>query len=273
MSYCTFNLTGLAILAQLARQVGIDLWHRQRQDGHGIIPAIRWMLPYCLGEKAWQHRQPRLEIGGQACRRQRSGILWMVDGKFRESAGRWHCPVSLAADAEPADAVLRAAVVPDISDRESAPSPLVDNQQQEAMPLPRMQDNVRIFRHGPAQVLPLQLRPPSLILKSVSLAMLVFPPCPGTDNWPPSRSPEVPRRGSRTIRTELRIPDPWAPPPDGTPEIAGAPGAAGLQQQRHGASSAPMQALNSRLPATSSACVNVVRRMPGVERSWLASRA
>ncbi len=57
MSYCTFNLTGLAILAQLARQVGIDLWHRQRQDGHGIIPAIRWMLPYCLGEKAWRHRQ------------------------------------------------------------------------------------------------------------------------------------------------------------------------------------------------------------------------
>ncbi len=82
----------------------------------------------------------------------------MVDGKFREGAGRWHRPVPLAADAESADVVLRAAVVSDIRDRESTFRPLVDNQQQEAIPSPGMQDDVRIIRHGPSQVLQLQLR-------------------------------------------------------------------------------------------------------------------
>ncbi len=57
MSYCTFNLTGIAILAQIARRLDIDLWNWKTSDGRGVLQAIRWMLPYYLGEKKWEHKQ------------------------------------------------------------------------------------------------------------------------------------------------------------------------------------------------------------------------
>lgn len=57
LSYCTFNLTGLAILAQVAQSLDLDLWQWTTPDGRGIQSAIRWMLPYYLGQKAWAHRQ------------------------------------------------------------------------------------------------------------------------------------------------------------------------------------------------------------------------
>ncbi|OGV54838.1 MAG: hypothetical protein A2X45_02135 [Lentisphaerae bacterium GWF2_50_93] len=57
MSYCTFNLTGFAILSRLSRQMGIDLWGWKTADGRGILPAIRWMLPYYMGRKNWNWTQ------------------------------------------------------------------------------------------------------------------------------------------------------------------------------------------------------------------------
>ncbi len=57
MSYCTFNLAAFAILAQLARKLDIDLWNWKSPDGRAILPAIRWMIPYYLGEKKWVHKQ------------------------------------------------------------------------------------------------------------------------------------------------------------------------------------------------------------------------
>jgi len=57
MSYCTFNLTGFSILSRLARKLEIDLWNWKTPDGRGILPAIKWMLPFYLGSKKWNWPQ------------------------------------------------------------------------------------------------------------------------------------------------------------------------------------------------------------------------
>lgn len=56
-SYCTFNLTGFAVLAQAARHLDFDLWNWRDPAGRGILPALRWMKPYFLNEKSWEGQQ------------------------------------------------------------------------------------------------------------------------------------------------------------------------------------------------------------------------
>src|SRR5437762_1130748 len=57
LGYSTMNLRGLIDLAQLADQVGVDLWHFQTADGRSIRRALDFLLPYALGEKKWTYKQ------------------------------------------------------------------------------------------------------------------------------------------------------------------------------------------------------------------------
>jgi hypothetical protein len=52
-SYSTFNLLGFAVLAQTGRHLGIELWNWRPERGATIAEAVRWMLPYYLGERPW----------------------------------------------------------------------------------------------------------------------------------------------------------------------------------------------------------------------------
>ena len=57
-NYSRLNLRGLATLAMLASQVGVDLWHYQTADGRSIRKALDFMLPYVktLPEE-WPYQQ------------------------------------------------------------------------------------------------------------------------------------------------------------------------------------------------------------------------
>lgn len=56
-SYSTMNLRAMTLVAQMARQVGIDLWAYESDDGRGIRKAYNFLLPYVLGEETWPWRQ------------------------------------------------------------------------------------------------------------------------------------------------------------------------------------------------------------------------
>ncbi|ORY97962.1 alginate lyase domain-containing protein, partial [Syncephalastrum racemosum] len=51
--YSIFNLQGLIRLAEIGRQVGVDLYTYQTVDGKGVRPALDFLLPYALNETAW----------------------------------------------------------------------------------------------------------------------------------------------------------------------------------------------------------------------------
>ena len=58
LGYSRFNLEAWFILATMADQVGIDLWHAQSPDGGGIRKALDFLLPYLGGNgKKWPHKQ------------------------------------------------------------------------------------------------------------------------------------------------------------------------------------------------------------------------
>ncbi|MFA6287722.1 MAG: alginate lyase family protein [Opitutaceae bacterium] len=56
-SYCTFNLLGFAVLAQTGRHLGLELWNWRPDKGAAVAEAVRWMLPYYLGERPWTRSQ------------------------------------------------------------------------------------------------------------------------------------------------------------------------------------------------------------------------
>jgi hypothetical protein len=57
LHYGTFNLQAMAMLANMASHVGVDLWHHESADGRSIRKAIDWMQPYYLGTKKWEFQQ------------------------------------------------------------------------------------------------------------------------------------------------------------------------------------------------------------------------
>jgi hypothetical protein len=59
-SYSTGNLRGLMLLARLAENVGVDLWHYQSADGRSFKKAIDFLAPFAFSETKWPHQQ----IGG-----------------------------------------------------------------------------------------------------------------------------------------------------------------------------------------------------------------
>lgn len=56
-SYSVMNLKGMFELANMADQMGIDLWHYQSPDGRSIRKALDYLLPYAAPEATWPHQQ------------------------------------------------------------------------------------------------------------------------------------------------------------------------------------------------------------------------
>jgi hypothetical protein len=52
-AYSTLNLALLMNLADLARPLGIDLWHYATGDGRSIRRTFDYMLPFALGQAEW----------------------------------------------------------------------------------------------------------------------------------------------------------------------------------------------------------------------------
>jgi len=57
MSYSIKNLNHLMENAILAEHYGIDLWNYESEDGRSIKQAVRFLIPYMLGEKEWIYTQ------------------------------------------------------------------------------------------------------------------------------------------------------------------------------------------------------------------------
>lgn len=57
LSYSTFNLKAWFMLASLASNRSVDLWHYQTADGRSLKKALDFLLPYALGEKKWTYQQ------------------------------------------------------------------------------------------------------------------------------------------------------------------------------------------------------------------------
>lgn len=60
MSYSIKNLNHLIENAILAQHYQIDLWQYESEDGRSIEQAIKFLIPYMLGEKEW----PYVQYGG-----------------------------------------------------------------------------------------------------------------------------------------------------------------------------------------------------------------
>ena len=58
LTYCTFNLTALAVMARVADRVSPDRWRARLLEA--LRPALHWMLPYYLDRRewGWQQREP-----------------------------------------------------------------------------------------------------------------------------------------------------------------------------------------------------------------------
>ena len=57
LSYSTFSLQAWFTAANLADNVGVDIWSYETADGKSIKKAVDWLLPYAMGEKAWTYQQ------------------------------------------------------------------------------------------------------------------------------------------------------------------------------------------------------------------------
>jgi hypothetical protein len=55
--YCMLNTEALVDLAVLAKQLGIDLWRFQTEDGRSLRKAINFLIPYSLGKQTWKWKQ------------------------------------------------------------------------------------------------------------------------------------------------------------------------------------------------------------------------
>ncbi|WP_328680250.1 alginate lyase family protein [Streptomyces sp. NBC_00322] len=58
--YSTFDLVAYTRLADIGRQVGVDLWAYRGPQGQGLFKAVDYLLPAATGATAWSH--PELEF-------------------------------------------------------------------------------------------------------------------------------------------------------------------------------------------------------------------
>lgn len=55
--YSEMNLRAITLIAELAKQVGIDLWNYRASHGQSIDLAYDWLRPYVYGDKEWSWKQ------------------------------------------------------------------------------------------------------------------------------------------------------------------------------------------------------------------------
>jgi hypothetical protein len=60
-TYSTGNLRGLFDLADLAKDLDVDLWRFETPDGRSVRKALDYLAPYVDASKAWPH--PQIESG------------------------------------------------------------------------------------------------------------------------------------------------------------------------------------------------------------------
>jgi Alginate lyase len=56
-TYSTGNLRGLFDLADLAKDLDVDLWHFETPDGRSLRKALDYLAPYVDASKTWPHQQ------------------------------------------------------------------------------------------------------------------------------------------------------------------------------------------------------------------------
>ncbi len=57
--YSAMTLIGFFTAAQLADELGIDLWGFKGQDGGGLIDALEYLIPHSIHGEPWEHQQIR----------------------------------------------------------------------------------------------------------------------------------------------------------------------------------------------------------------------
>lgn len=57
--YSLFNLRALSELADLGRNVGVDLWHYQTADGRSLLKGLEFMAQYADPKSRWPYQQIR----------------------------------------------------------------------------------------------------------------------------------------------------------------------------------------------------------------------
>ena len=55
--YTNMNLDAWSKLANLSNRLGTDLWNKEGKSGKGIKAAVKWLIPYAAGDKAWTTEQ------------------------------------------------------------------------------------------------------------------------------------------------------------------------------------------------------------------------
>ena len=56
-SYSVFNLEALAVAANLAEPLGVNLWKFKTPDGRCLQVAFEYLEPFAAGSKPWPHKQ------------------------------------------------------------------------------------------------------------------------------------------------------------------------------------------------------------------------
>jgi hypothetical protein len=57
LGYSAFNLVALMTLAEVGKQVGVDLYLYQTKDGRGVRRALDYLTPYADATREWPHQQ------------------------------------------------------------------------------------------------------------------------------------------------------------------------------------------------------------------------
>jgi len=81
-SYSTMNLGGFVELAELADDVGVDLWNYQTVDGRSIRKAFDYLFPYADGKKKWEYQQIEPLVGERLYNLMRLAKSRYKDAKF-----------------------------------------------------------------------------------------------------------------------------------------------------------------------------------------------
>lgn len=84
--YSEGNLDGLMHLAELGRQVGVDLWSFHTADGRSMRAALDYLLPFALGEKPWSYQQIDGFRGDMLLHCVEMGALATHDAKYTSAA-------------------------------------------------------------------------------------------------------------------------------------------------------------------------------------------